>query len=229
MAEEKKETPKHIDTYYKHKTKADQIIETTHHHHRQAYGAAVDKVLVDEKTGLVDYDRLKKSKNQLDFANHMTDFYVDKAISYFGLKKENEPLTAEIKKDIFKKDMLMRSYARVTQGELKRLLSIYKENFKFDKFDAAKEEWLKHLESDMHNLASQHLTDEHIDDIVKYTGADKYLVKANIKAHHLPRLLDAHKQFGQIPNKNLDKILGDYDIVKPEYRSDYEPPKEKKK
>ena len=236
MADEKKEIPKHIDTYLKNWEKAKQLINTTDHHHRQAYDSAVDKVIIDEKTGFVDYDLLKKAEKQLAFADHMADFYFDKAVSYFGFKKENEPLTKAIKDDVFKKDMLMRAYANVTQGHLRELVKNAKEKFSFNEFNKYKDKnFMNPLIQQLQETAGSHLTDEHIDDILKYTKSEKYFVKDSIKISQAKKLLNIHKDMGIVPEKNLDDVLAEYKvenaeyIVKPEYRSDYEPPKNKKK
>ena len=204
MAEEKKKVPEHIEKYYKHTEKARRLIETTEHHHRGAYNSAVDKLLLNE-AGEVDYDKLKDTKVQTGFADHMADFYLDKAISYFGLKKEDEKLTKEIKGDVFKKDMMIKAYANTTQDELRNLTRQYQDKFKYDVFDKAKDEWMKEVAQRLMNTASSHITKDHLEDIVNYTGAGDLVDKDRLLREHGLMLLNLHKDYGKIPDN--EKVL----------------------
>jgi hypothetical protein len=228
MAEKKKKVPEHIQKFFDHSDKADRITDTTELHHREAYNTAVSKHLLD-KDGLVDYNLLKDEKLHDTFAEAMSDFYFDKAASYFGYKGEHEPITKKLRSDIFKKDALMRAYVGVTQTELKQYLKQYKENFTFDTFNKLTGEMREAMDKKLKQTAASHFKREHIEDILKYTESDKLFVDK--KAVTLPLaigLLSEYRKKGSVPLKDLDKLFGLQDSadaynIKEEYRSNYKP------
>lgn len=208
--DEKPKVPKHIETYYKNRDKVNRLIDTTNHHHRSAYDSAVAKHLLND-SGEVDYSKLKDAKVQESFADHMADFYIDKAFTYFGFKKEHEPLTKGIKGDVFKKDMLLKSYAGITSSELKRYVQSAKDKFTFAQFDKLREEMMKEVTERLTSSAIGHLNDSHLEDIVNYTGAGSLINKDYLKLGDALKLLDVHKEFdGKLPDyKVLESVLGE--------------------
>jgi len=224
MAKDKAEyvPPKHITEYHKNIDKAKKLIDTTEHHHRFAYEHAVGNVITDED-GLVNQDWLKKEEFQQEFADHMSDFYLDKALDYFKYKKPGEKLSDEKKLDVFQKDRLVKAYANTSRHELRFLTSQGKENFTYDQFSRLKENrFMQPLRDQLNTAAMGHLTKDHIDDIVKHTGAGDMVEKKLLTVEDAAALLKRHYEDGGVlPKSGLDKIVSEY-AVKENFRSGYD-------
>jgi hypothetical protein len=223
--DKKDEVPKHIKTYHENLEKERKLIDTTDHHHRFAYEHATDKILKG-KDGLIDIKLLNKDEHQKKFADEMADFYIDKALDYFNYKKPGEKLKDSVKLDIFQKDMLMKSYANVTRGQLTKIVAEEGERFTYDRFDSRyKEHFMRDIREQLSAVSMQHLKQEHLDDIVKYTGAKDMVDVKAMKVEDGARLLKHHHLAGGVlPKKDLDNIISWY-AVKDKFRKNYVPPK----
>jgi hypothetical protein len=211
-----KEVPEHIEKFLKNKEKVRKLIETTDYHHRFGYEHAVGKHLMGAD-GLLDYDRLKDSEVQRQFADTMADFYLDRALNYFGITKEGQPATDEIKRDTFKSDMLLRAYANTTQSQLRSLTSAYKENFKYEVFGQAKADWLEKIAKNLVDASASHFKKEHIDDIIEYTKAQDSVDKDYLQLEQAIKLLSNYHDLGALPNQEkLANIVGEYAVKKKE-------------
>jgi hypothetical protein len=167
MADKKKEVPEHISKFKKLDKKADQMIATTNKHHRNAYDAAVEKVLMPE--GSVDYELLDKMENRDKFADEMSDFYISKAKQHFKVGKD-------AKFDNLEEQLLMSSYAGITKGELREYTRKLGKKFTFEQFDQGlKPGMMEKINRDLDKATKSHFKDEHIGDIVKYVKGDKFL------------------------------------------------------
>lgn len=226
VEDKKKEIPKHIKTYHENIEKEKKLIATTDHHHRFAYEHMTDKVLKDEKTGLIDPDLLKKSDVQLKAADEMADFYLDKALEHFGYKKPGEKLPDDNKLDVFQKDMLMKAYANTTKGELRNLFGQHQERLgNYGEFIRLKDRFMKPLIERLMSASMSHLKEEHIDDIINYTGVKDMVEREHMKIENAASLLRQHYELGGVlPKKELDNIIGEY-AVKEKYRKGYDPKK----
>lgn len=201
MADKKKEeVPEHISKFYKLQKKADQMITTMHRHHRGAYDKALDDVLT--KDGQVDMELLEDTKIQDKFANVMADHYLSKAKKLFKTKED-------AKFDDLEKELLLNAYAGTTKDQLRRLVKEHKKGFTFEHFYGKEvPEMAKQIKHNLKMAASSHITEESLDDILKYTGADKYLNKDILERDHGIMLLDIYKQVGTVSPKILEDNLG---------------------
>ena len=224
-AKEKEAVPEHIKTYHENIEKERKLIDTTDHHHRMAYEHAVEKSL-KSKDNLIDMRLLKQDEHQLKFADNMADFYLDKALDYFNYKKPGETLKADAKIDIFQKDMLMNAYAGVTQSKLRQIVNAEADQFTFDQFNRKyKARFMQDITEQLQAVSMQHLKPEHIDDVVKFTGAKDMVDPKLLKMEDAANLLRNHYEAGGVlPKKDLDNIVHWY-AVKDKFRKNYVPPK----
>lgn len=194
----KEEVPEHISKFYKLQKKADQMITTMHRHHRGAYDKAIDDVLT--KDGQVDMELLEDVKIQDKFANVMADHYLSKAKKLFKTKDD-------AKFDDLEKELLLNAYTGTTKEQLRRLVKEHKKGFTFEHFYGQEVPGMtQHIQGHLKAAAGSHITEENLDDIVKYTGA-------NVKRELLERdhgivLLSLYKKYGTISSKMIEDGLG---------------------
>ncbi len=196
----KEEVPDHISKFYKLQKKADQMITTMHRHHRGAYDKAIDDVLT--KDGQVDMEMLEDTKTQEKFANVMADHYISKAKRLFKTKDD-------AKFDDLEKELLMNAYAGTTKAQLRHLVKTHKKGFTFEHFYGKEVPGMaKHIKDNLAAAASSHIQEENLDDILKYTGADKHIKKDILERDHGIALLDIYKQMGTISSKMIEDNFG---------------------
>jgi hypothetical protein len=200
MAKEKKKIPDHISKFKKLSDKADQMIATTDKHHRNAYDAAVDAILID-KSGYVDQNRLKDKKVREDFADKMADFYITKA-------KQQFKVGDKAKFDELETELLMNAYAGTTRGKLKIYIRQAGKDFTFDHFNTEmKPKLMKSIEDNLSSATVGHFNDDHIKDIVDYTGANKFLDHGKMTLQDAMGVLGSYETNGAVLEKKFkDKI-----------------------
>ncbi|MEE9525205.1 MAG: hypothetical protein V3V78_01190 [Candidatus Woesearchaeota archaeon] len=171
--EKKKEYHKAIKDYNKHSDIAENLVTGMDLSHMRIYSSTAEEVLgVEGKPNQKDLDKLKKTENQIKFA----DTYLDKCIDDFLEKKvgKDEAAKAALKKklkldDRFEQALATRAHYGTTRDELRDILSKEKENFTPDKFmDSYKTGFMKTFKADIRGAAGYHLTEEHVDPILKY-------------------------------------------------------------
>ena len=201
MADKKKEeVPEHISKFYKLQKKADQMLTTMHRHHREAYDKAIDDVLT--KDGQVDMELLEDAKTQDKFVNVMADHYFSKAKKLFKTKED-------AKFDDLEKELLLNAYTGTTKAQLQRLVKSHKKGFTFEHFYGKEVPGMtKTIRDNLTAAASSHIKEENLDDILKYTGADKYVKKELLERDHGIALLDIYKQMGVISSKIVEDNFG---------------------
>ncbi len=186
-----------IEKWEKLRDKVDRIVDTTEHHHREAYASAVEEHLMDDE-GEIDYKRLNDSETQKKFAEAMSNFYIKKAQKYF---KSDDKL------DDFAKDRLMSAYSGHTKSKLHQLASRYGEDFNFEVFDKSKQEFMDELAKQLRSAASSHIGDEHIEDIVKHTESEDIVNPDYMRREDAINLLEQFRQGGKIPPKTYSRAL----------------------
>ena len=154
---------KHLKKHKDNIEKAERIINTTNLEHRTAYNLAVD-TLLRNKEGHVDYKKLDENKTALAFADKMAEHYLSRARKELGVEKKG---------DLFKDDLLMKAYAGTTKSELRAMAGEAGKNFTYETFDDQRKKFMENIEKTLLQAASSHITNEHIEDIIKYTGLDK--------------------------------------------------------
>jgi hypothetical protein len=192
-----KEAPEPIKKYYKISDKAKRLADTMEFHHSDAYNAAAFKHLKGED-GLINMDLLKDDKKQVAMAEDMSKYYVGKAKEFFKSKIDG--------KDEIENAMLTSAYANITQGQLRQLFNREKERLTLNRFNEIKDELVKPIRNKLKEVAMGHLTRSHIDDIVKYTGADKVVNPGALDINNAATLLDVYKEQEAIPGKGLERL-----------------------
>ena len=197
MADEKPKIPAHISKFQKLSKKAKQMINTTSKHHRNAYDAAVEAVLM--KDGYVDQDRLKDMKVREEFADKMADFYVGKARQQFKVGKD-------AKFDELETELLMNAYAGTTRGQLKQYVKKAGKKFTFDHFNTEQRPALMEgLEKNLNSATVSHFDQKHVGDIVKYTGAGKFLDAGKMNLQDAFGVLDQYENNGTVLEKMFEE------------------------
>ena len=142
--------------------KAKRIADTAEHEHSKAYLNASEKYLKDNE-GNINYEKLEDNNIQKSFTKDMTDHYLSKAKQHFGANIN--------KNDKMKVDMLMDAYAGVTSTELKRMVKETGKKFTLKLHEAQRGNFVNKIRNKLYDTASGHLTDKHVDDIIKYSKA----------------------------------------------------------
>jgi hypothetical protein len=193
MAEKKAE---HVEKYDKLKKHKDNLLELTKRHHIEAYYHAVDNVLKEEDKKFPDYDKLKKGKHQLDFADKMADFYVGKAKDHFKISGDLGDL---------ERDMLMNTYAGVTKGQLKAFLKTHGHKYKINQHKGIVDELIEEQDKKLTLSTRSHFKDEHAKELLKVSGADKYLNPDVITLEEAISVYDIYKESGTVTKEILEK------------------------
>ena len=94
----------------------------------------------------------------------MTDHYVSKAKQFFGSSLD--------KGDKMKVDLLMDAYGGVTSTELGQMLKEGGKGYTLQTHEAHRNQFVGKVHERLSKTAQGHLTDKHVDDIVKYVKAD---------------------------------------------------------
>lgn len=178
------EVPKHIKEFYDKDTKVKKLVATTEAVHNEAYIKALDAIR-DER-GQVDYDKLDDVKVQDKFLDKMVDHYQSNAVKRLGLK--------EAPKDEIDREVLLKQYIGITRGELKRLLRTSKSNYTQRNHEKIRDQLIKKQTGELEPLRHSHFEEEHLGDIVKYTGVEEHVDADKITAQHAADLLDKLKE-----------------------------------
>jgi hypothetical protein len=164
--------------------------------HREAYSAAEKAVLVDKKTGYLDIDKLDDVKNRTKFAKKMSDFYLSTAKQ--GLKVKEGAKFSKLEEGL-----LVNAYARTTPAKIKNAVMKAGKDFTFDHFyQKHRPGMMKSLKEDLDSTTVSHFEEDHIKEIVKYTGAHKFL---DHKLMNIGDALEAWRffdQLGMVPEKH---------------------------
>jgi hypothetical protein len=202
---------------YKHSKK---LIDTITHSHSQAYIKAVDEHLRDDK-GQVDFDKLDDTRLQDKFADTMKDFYIEKARDY--LKVSGGDL------DEVQKNMLMQAYSGISDSALRDQIRKSGSDFTHQAMDSVKANIRRGLEERLYGIASKDLSQEHVEDIIKYVGVANKVDYKLISFEEAKDLLEAHHIDGTISDPTLRRVVGAYKVSKGKAANDNEEKEEHKK
>jgi len=206
--EEENQKYEHLEKHKKRIQKVNKLIETTDLHHRQAYNKAVEDILKDE-SGLIDYELLEKDENQNKFADTMADFYISKA---------KQALKSDIpEEDELGNEMLMRAYTGFTKAQLKRFVAKDGKRFTYERFNKVKDKLSEGMKESLTAVASDHIKEEHIEDIIKYTKLEDKIDATRIDLDKAKGLLGIYQQLGEVPKQYFDEI-GVPDYAKKEHK-----------
>ncbi len=197
MTADKKKGPTAFETYKAKRKAIDKLVDTIYIHHHEAYTSAAQKHLKDEK-GLIDYSKLEDVATQDKFAQEMTDFYVEKAKSYFGIGKDKELDEQQI-------EMLLMAYSGVTKTELFTLARKYGEDFTLPAYKQTIDDVQKSLMKKLTPLTTAHVKDEHKGEIIQEMGLEDRIDSAKITTEELSALMHEYHNKGGMLDPRLYK------------------------
>lgn len=156
--------PDFVEKYKKLSKKARMISETISVHHAKAYSDAAEKHLKD-KEGYIDYEKLEDFDLRQKFADEIAEFYRTQArkILKSGVKPEDE----------FENELLVNAMYGTTRAQLRQLVQQYGKNYKLGLHLKAQQKAEKAIAQRLQQVSLGHITEKHIDDIIKYTQVEK--------------------------------------------------------
>ena len=198
---EEKEDYKHLKKAETQAKAAEDMINMTDRTHREAFNVYEGFFKSDDGRG-IDYEKAKDNKLRNEAVSAAAKVYV---------KKAKEVLKANPSDDL-EEELLMNAYAGTTENQLKQLASQYKDKFTFRLFNESfRPQFMENIEKTLRGAAHKHLGDEHIDDIIRYTGIDKYGVDSTkVRLPEALNYLDIHRREGAVGEKQ----------VRPEHKKD---------
>ena len=182
------------DFIKKHKElskKAGKVVEEARHVHMDAYKTGYNKIGKD-------LEKLESPADQDKFVDAMVDHYVRSAAEEIGIKGE--------KLDDFKKDLILDSFYGVTRAKLKELVGNYGKKYSLQLHENVREKLLEDVNNKLQSTAAAHIKNEHIGDIIKYTGIEGKVVKETVGREKAIALLGEHHQEGYISDSTLRKL-----------------------
>lgn len=200
MAKKKDDTPEHIKKYKKLSKKANRMIATMERHHRNAYDAAVDEVLMED--GQVDIDKLDAMENRDKFADKMADHYLSKAKQVLKVKEGKEKL------DDLEQELLMNAYTGTTKSQLKQYVREKGKKFTFDHFyTEVRPGIMKSINQNLRNATMSHFKNDHIGDIVKHTKTEEIFDKGKMQLGEALGILQEYELEGAVGEKTYKEAL----------------------
>ncbi len=196
MAKKENGAPEHIKEFYRKHDQMRKLLDTTEAVHSEAYSKGIETIR--DKKGQVDYQMLEEVKNQDKFLDKMVDHYLSSAVQRMGLKEKP--------KDAFEQDVLLQQYVGVTRGELKKIMRIIKSKYTLQKHEGIRGKLMEEQQKRLVPLRSNHLEENHKEDILKYIGAHEYIAKDNVDVSDLTGLLDLHRERGEVTLADLDEL-----------------------
>ena len=192
--------PEHIKKYEKLKKHVPELMRSTQRSHMEAYYKAVDAILKEEGQEHPDYDKLKKGDVQQAFADKMADYYVEQARKVFRVKADKD----DDKLGELEKNLLLKSYIGATRSTLRDIVGKYGNKYEIGVHTGATNELLKKINEELTAATTYHFKKEHIDDLLKGSGADKLIDKDYLELEDAIAIYEIFKENGAITRKMLE-------------------------
>lgn len=196
--------PDFVEKYKKLKKKAGLISDTVSVHHAKAYTDAAEKHLKDTG-GQIDYEKLDDPALRLKFADEIAGFYRERAQKYLksGVKPEDE----------FENELLINAMYGVTRAQLRQTIGSVGKKYRMEQHLEGMKEIQEEIDKRLQNVSFGHITEKHIDDIIKYTQAEDAAKKfefefrkENIQLPQAINLLGQYDAEGGLYKSGLEKI-----------------------
>ena len=156
--------PDFVEKYKKLEKKAKRILDTLELHHAKAYTHAAGEHLMD-KEGDLDYEKLDDEDTRSKFADTMAKFYTEQAAK--RLKSGAKP------EDQFENALLMKAVYGTTQEEIRRAIAAAKKDYTIGQHLKGSKELIEKVGENLAGVSTAHITEKHIDDILRYTKAEE--------------------------------------------------------
>jgi hypothetical protein len=179
---EKENIPEHIEQYYKKKDQLERLLNTTEVMHSKAYDEALS--VITDKNGEIDYKLLKEDKKRLEFINKLSDQYISAAKKAFK---------SDVKGD-FQENQLLQAYIGITKEQLADMVHENRHNYTKEKHNSIASNLKREQHKGLSRIVGNHLKDEHVDSIVKYTHAGDFVDAHKMRKEDAMGLLDVYKK-----------------------------------
>lgn len=169
--------PEHIDIYNKRAKKIRNIIASRKNVHAEAYNTGIEAI-VGKGGKLDDYSLLEDKGNQDKMIKSMVDLYIAKAREYLHVKSDHK--FSDKHDEEMHNNELLQAYMGITKEELEKSIREHIEkhggtSFTADTYMSMHDEGTKAIFQQLSKNATAHIKDEHIESIIRYTGAGKLL------------------------------------------------------
>jgi len=147
---------------------------------------------------------LKDVKNQNKMLDKMIDTYLSSAVGKLMDVGGTDitPPSGDFEKDIF-----LHRYVGITKSQLKRVLGKHKDKYTLKQHEGTRDELIKKQTKEMEPLTFGHLDASHIESILNYTKADKYIEKDHVgDVADLRGVMDIKKSKGRVDIEDLVQI-----------------------
>jgi hypothetical protein len=188
--------PEAVEKYLKKKEYIDKVVNTTEHIHTDVFTRAADELLKDEK-GLIDYKRLDDEVTQDQMLDKLVEGYLEK------VKAVAHVDTADLSEE--EQDIVLHKYVGVTRDSLKKKLREHGSDYTHEQHQGYRDAHVKRVKEELSPLAGQHITEEHLEDIVKYMSAEEVIDVEKMKPtpELAAGLLDLYKRVGALTYEGL--------------------------
>lgn len=151
-----------LEEFTKKRKAAKKLADTIELHHEQAYTSAANALLKGEDN-LIDYTRLNDTAVQEKMADKMADLYVAEGRKYLHIGDDT-------KLDEMQEEMLMRSYAGITRGELRRIIGEAGQDFHLEQFRGLSRRLKQQVENQLAPIATSHIKESDLETLVEGLG-----------------------------------------------------------
>lgn len=196
--------PDFVEKYQSLDKKRKLIIDTIRHHHHEAYLSAAGEHLKDKTGRYIDLEKLDDEDTRKKFVDSMATFYRDKAkgILKAGVKPEDE----------FENEIMMQAVYGVSKEALRHALTEGKKDYTLEVHQKQVKEIVDAIDKNLRGISTGHISEKHIDDIIKYTKADEAAKKLGYEFNkglftreHAAGLLKDYLALGNITKQAVDQ------------------------
>jgi hypothetical protein len=217
-----KKKPESVEKFHVKERAIDKIINTHEAEHSAVYVSMQNEFLRDDK-GEIDYNKLDDKKLQDKVVDFMANEYVERAQKYLGASKpENE----------IEEGIVLQRYFGITREQLRAKIKKIGKDYTLAEHEAMRKEHIKNITQELRPLAHEHITEDDLEDIVKYIGAEDMIDVDRLRprpdnAGALLRLHRAGK--GKLDYTAVQRVEGLIQYVKDDYKKRDPAKTEKKK
>lgn len=181
-----------VKEYLDKKKEAKKLEDTIKSYIRFSFDDAIREELYDPKEGLV-WDKLNDDTKRDSVTKKIRENLETYVNSFFEANPKGE----------LKKSLLASGCLGFTSEQIKLIIDTKKGDFNFDMYDRFTTEAFKPIEEKIATILSGYLSEKDRDEVIKYTGINKKLLKDKLTVPIMAQMLDLYEQLGVVPPKWL--------------------------
>ncbi|MFT4343576.1 MAG: hypothetical protein ACMXYE_02405 [Candidatus Woesearchaeota archaeon] len=201
----KDETPAHVKKFVDLDKKAKKITQATSLYHSDAYISAAKKHLVHADGQSIEYDKLDDAKVQDAFVKELVGEYKEAAFRHFGIDKKKGK-----EYDALRADPILQAYMGTTEEEIGRLVRRFGKDYTIETHEKVRDDFVKKIKEQLDASASGHLSDKHVDDLVKYIGSQgadvKFLDSSKMRLGEGLKAYEIFDSQGSLSKKMYERV-----------------------